>query len=103
MVKLWRLAALNPRLVDYERDQLASLLQLYQRVAVHRISRLVANLGNGVDHVSVTSVFFFRRERFCTPELRPSIQSIVSLSIYSPVNRLNLQVFIASIVCIDRN
>uniref|UniRef100_A0A915EG49 ZSWIM8 TPR repeats domain-containing protein n=1 Tax=Ditylenchus dipsaci TaxID=166011 RepID=A0A915EG49_9BILA len=48
IVKLWRLAALNPKLSSFEREQLASLLQLYHRTAVHHIWRIIGNLS--VDH-----------------------------------------------------
>ncbi|KHN87654.1 Zinc finger SWIM domain-containing protein 8 [Toxocara canis] len=37
IVQLWRLAALNPRLSELEREQLASFLQIYHRNAVERI------------------------------------------------------------------
>ena len=37
IVRLWKVAALNPRLTDYERERLVWLLQLYHTTAVSRI------------------------------------------------------------------
>ena len=37
IVKLWKIAALNPKLNSFEKEKLTSLLQFYHRQAVHKI------------------------------------------------------------------
>ena len=41
IVRLWRLAALNPRLSAYEREQLAHLFRIYHNTAITRIGRML--------------------------------------------------------------
>ncbi|KAL3982274.1 hypothetical protein ACH3XW_46540 [Acanthocheilonema viteae] len=46
IVQLWRLAALNPRLSSFEREQLTSFIQIYHRNAVERIWKYICFLAN---------------------------------------------------------
>ncbi|VDK54690.1 unnamed protein product, partial [Anisakis simplex] len=48
IVQLWRLAALNPRLSELEREQLASFLQIYHRNAVERIWKNICSATTDV-------------------------------------------------------
>jgi hypothetical protein len=46
IVQLWRMAALNPKLKDFEKEQLNALLQLYHRTSVSRIWKIINNMSN---------------------------------------------------------
>uniref|UniRef100_A0A915PV92 SWIM-type domain-containing protein n=1 Tax=Setaria digitata TaxID=48799 RepID=A0A915PV92_9BILA len=52
IVQLWRLAALNPRLSSFEREQLTSFIQIYHRNAVERIWKYICFLANPEASVS---------------------------------------------------
>ncbi|KAI6224951.1 Zinc finger domain containing protein [Aphelenchoides besseyi] len=68
IVRLWRLAAMNPRLTQYEREQLGVLLRLYHRTAVSRIWRMLENTTveqnlydtNSVKLTTTTATFGFK-------------------------------------------
>ncbi|KAH7729235.1 SWIM zinc finger family protein [Aphelenchoides avenae] len=54
IVQLWRLAALNPRLTCFEKDQLASLLQMYHQTVVRRLWKIIPNLT--ADHYNSINI-----------------------------------------------
>jgi hypothetical protein len=55
IVRLWKLAALNPKLNAFERDQLAILLRIYHHTAVERILRLLKTLKNVTSDQSLSN------------------------------------------------
>uniref|UniRef100_F1KPY7 Zinc finger SWIM domain-containing protein n=1 Tax=Ascaris suum TaxID=6253 RepID=F1KPY7_ASCSU len=71
IVQLWRLAALNPRLSELEREQLASFLQIYHRNAVERIWKNICmsnpDAAAQTQSSGVTSIIDRRGERL-SPE-----------------------------------
>lgn len=54
IVILWRLIALDPRLSDFERENLTSRFQLYHRTAVYRIWNIIGSLG--IDNNSIINI-----------------------------------------------
>ncbi|KAK6110582.1 hypothetical protein QQG55_40330 [Brugia pahangi] len=58
IVQLWRLAALNPRLSSFEREQLTSFIQIYHRNAVERIWKYICFLTNPETSVSSQAAGF---------------------------------------------
>lgn len=63
-MNLWRLAALNPRLIPLEREQLNVLLQLYHRTAISRIWKVVNN-NAGADQCFPYTVVDRRGVKLC--------------------------------------
>uniref|UniRef100_A0A0N5AJS0 SWIM-type domain-containing protein n=1 Tax=Syphacia muris TaxID=451379 RepID=A0A0N5AJS0_9BILA len=43
IIQLWRLAVLNPRLSDFEREQMANFLQIYHRSTCERIWKIISS------------------------------------------------------------
>ncbi|MFH4973870.1 hypothetical protein AB6A40_000579 [Gnathostoma spinigerum] len=74
IVQLWRLAALNPRLSNFEREQLAALLQIYHRTAVERIWRNIYSATSESNSQSVngiiTSIMDRRNNPLCAENMR---------------------------------
>ncbi|KAM3726124.1 Zinc finger SWIM domain-containing protein [Dirofilaria immitis] len=58
IVQLWRLAALNPRLTSFEREQLTSFIQIYHRNAVERIWKYICFLANPEASISSHAASF---------------------------------------------
>ncbi|KAI1726254.1 zinc finger SWIM domain-containing protein 4 [Ditylenchus destructor] len=71
IVALWRLAALNPKLSPFEKEQLASLFQLYHRTAVRRIWRINIEDGKGA-HLGPKNATFTEKH---FPGFFPALQA----------------------------